>query len=297
VFAVGSEMNALASTRPLEELPALEEYYLDARKQERRIEAHLRRSGDVEEESLELRGGESFDSLESFLDAESDALADWAGRTAFDLDDRALDRINERRSRLRDRWLDAIAAVRAVYRGPLTYAANFDQYREVAFWPALDLIGINAYFPLRTLEDDHHDEAALYAALVRGWQRIFSEIDAFRQSAGIPDSPVLFTEIGYTRRADATLAPWAGTGMTLVESDAGSERVIVWDRQPEEPGERALAMRALHEVHVASGGTLLTGLLYWKLSTEPAHLEIEPYVHLLGSRDDPLGDELRRFGD
>jgi len=64
---------------------------------------------------------------------------------------------------------------------------------------------------------------------------------------------------------------------------------------PENLTERALAMRALHAAHVETGGEILRGLLYWKLSTEPAHLGVEPFVHILGSGDDPLADELRRF--
>jgi len=296
VLAVGSEMNALASTRPLADLPALEEYYLDPEKRATKHETYLDLAGDVGGESLELRGGERFESLEAFLDAESSALAAWAGQTAFELDGAALARINERRARLERLWRGAIEAVRGVYHGPLTYAANFDQYRDVGFWPALDLIGINAYFPLRTPDDPVPDEAGLYAALVRGWRRIFADIDAFEREIGIPGAPVLFTEIGYTRKADVTLAPWAGMGMTLVESESGEDRLVVWSRQPEEPRERALAMRALREVAVG-GGTQLRGLLYWKLSTEPAHLEVEPFVYILGSTDDPLGDELRRFRD
>jgi hypothetical protein len=295
VLAVGSEMNALASTRPLEDLPALEEYYLDTEKQTARTETYLKLAGDVGDESLRPRGGERFESLEGYLDAESAALSAWAGQTAFELDASALDRMNERRARLERLWEHAIEAVRGAYHGPLTYAANFDQYRDVGFWPALDLIGINAYFPLRTLDDPVADEAGLYDALVRGWRRIFAEIDAFEREAGIPDTPVLLTEIGYTRKADVTLAPWAGTGMTLVEGETGKERLVVWSRQPDEPRERALAMRALHEVAAASASPRLRGLLYWKLSTEPAHREVEPFVYILGASDDPLGDELRRF--
>ena len=38
---------------------------------------------------------------------------------------------------------------RAVYKGKLTYAANWDgEFEEVAFWDALDVIGVQAYFPL-----------------------------------------------------------------------------------------------------------------------------------------------------
>jgi hypothetical protein len=45
-------------------------------------------------------------------------------------------------------WRRVIAAVRGVTSARLTYAANFDAYQRVAFWDALDAIGIQAYFPL-----------------------------------------------------------------------------------------------------------------------------------------------------
>lgn len=280
VFAVGSEMNALASTVALEDLPALQQYYLDTAKQDEKREAYR-----------------ALGSPETSIEEETSALQAWAGQVAFELGDDALTLLNNRRARLQDSWLATIAAVRRVYGGRLTYAANFDQYREVEFWSALDLIGINAYFPLRTLGDPVPDERALSDVLERGWSEILSEIDTFRTVAGVPTSPVLFTEIGYARRADVTLAPWAGSGMTMIENDDGDRRLVVWDRQPTDLRERALALGALRSANRDRGGGLLCGLLYWKLSTEPAHLEIEPFVHILGAEDDPLGAELRRFRD
>jgi len=294
VFAVGSEMNALASTLPLAALPPLEEYYLDLEKQAAKKEAYLETGDSVDAGSLVVRGGERFESLESFLEAETSAHAAWADQTAFGLEGDALARLNERRRQLDGLWRRTIDAVRVVYDGPLTYAANFDQYHEVGFWPALDLIGINAYFPLRSPADPAADREQLYNTLERGWSTILSDLDAFRRDRGIPETPVLFTEIGYVRRSGTTLAPWAGDGMTLVDS-VDEQRLVVWHRQPEDLTERALAMRALHAAHVATGGEILRGLLYWKLSTEPAHLGVEPFVHILGSGDDPLADELRRF--
>jgi hypothetical protein len=291
VFAVGSEMSALASTRHLEEAPGLEAYYLDHEKQA------AKRAGYLESDDhgdLVAPGSRRFDSLESYIEAETSAHEAWAMETAFGLEGDALDRLNERRRKLAGLWRETIDSVRDVYGGSLTYAANFDRYAEVDFWPALDVIGVNAYFPLRSLTDPADNPERLYATLESGWAAILTELDAFRRERGIPGTPVLFTEIGYTRRSGTTLAPWAGGGMTLVES-GGERRLIVWDRQPETLTERALALRALRAAHADRGDGLLRGLLYWKLSTEPAHLEIEPFVHILGAEDDPLGAELRRF--
>ena len=47
-----------------------------------------------------------------------------------------------------EEWRALIAEVRQHTDAPLTYAANWTDYRQVPFWDALDVIGIQAYFPL-----------------------------------------------------------------------------------------------------------------------------------------------------
>ena len=57
---------------------------------------------------------------------------------------------------LRRYWTDLIAMCRAdLGMSPcrLTYAANYDEYKRVPFWPLLDEIGIDAYFPLARPEE------------------------------------------------------------------------------------------------------------------------------------------------
>jgi hypothetical protein len=49
-------------------------------------------------------------------------------------------------------WKALIEEIRAVYKGKLTYAANWDEYEETFFWDALDFIGIDAYFPCQRRE-------------------------------------------------------------------------------------------------------------------------------------------------
>lgn len=45
-------------------------------------------------------------------------------------------------------WQKLIQEIREVYKGKLTYAANWDEFKRVVFWKDLDFIGIDAYFPL-----------------------------------------------------------------------------------------------------------------------------------------------------
>ncbi len=292
LLAVGSELNALTATAPVDELPQLEEYLLNPEKQERYREQVLAQGAGLSAGRLWAAGrSEPFRSLDDYLGAERATKGAWAARVSRAGEADALAEMNRRRLLLDREWRRLVAAVREVYSGPLTYAANFDQYRSVTFWDAFDAIGINAYFPLR--EPDAAPTGDLHADLVRGWRRVLGEIDSFRGACGLPDRPVVFTEIGYTTRAGATLAPWAGTGFTLLHG-ADGERLVVWEDQPQDPRERTLALRALHEVHRERGEDLLRGLLYWKLSTLPEHAAIEPFVIVLGQGDPALA-ELRRF--
>ncbi|MFK7991793.1 MAG: hypothetical protein AB8I08_37595, partial [Sandaracinaceae bacterium] len=45
-------------------------------------------------------------------------------------------------------WQALIQDVRAIFDGYLTYSANWDEAEDVLFWDQLDLIGINAFYPL-----------------------------------------------------------------------------------------------------------------------------------------------------
>ncbi|GAC1604186.1 MAG: hypothetical protein NVS3B25_33310 [Hymenobacter sp.] len=96
-------------------------------------------------------------------------------------------------------WRDVIRQVRQVYHGPLTYAANYDEYQQIPFWDALDYIGIQAYFPLST------QASPSLATLVAGWQPHLKALAQLQKKVG---KPVIFTEIGYKTTADAANEPW-----------------------------------------------------------------------------------------
>ena len=98
-----------------------------------------------------------------------------------------------------DYWCDLIQKIRDVYKGKLTYAANWDEYKRTPFWDLLDYIGIDAYFPLSEQQTPSVDE------LKRGWQswkeRIARMSNDFRK-------PVLFTEFGYRSMDYTAKKPW-----------------------------------------------------------------------------------------
>ncbi|MBX3248991.1 MAG: hypothetical protein KF901_17570 [Myxococcales bacterium] len=96
-------------------------------------------------------------------------------------------------------WRELIASVREVFPGWLTYSANWDEAENVLFWDQLDLIGVNAFYPLAS------EDGASDAAYLEGAARI---VPAVRELAEVLEMPVLFVEVGYTTRRDAAVQPW-----------------------------------------------------------------------------------------
>ena len=103
------------------------------------------------------------------------------------------------------RWRTIIENVRHVYTGPLTYAANWGrEFEELPFWDALDYIGLDNYYPVRSSESD--DVPEMKAAFERQKTEIRKRALQFCR-------PVLFTEIGYMANSKA------GMGQKEFEAD------------------------------------------------------------------------------
>ena len=98
-----------------------------------------------------------------------------------------------------DQWRQLIAEVRERTDAPLTYAANWTDFERVGFWDALDVIGIQAYFPLVS------EPGPSKAQLERAWSQRMSKL---RTYADAQRRNVLFTEIGYNRAHQAPIRPW-----------------------------------------------------------------------------------------
>lgn len=96
-------------------------------------------------------------------------------------------------------WLGVVKVVRARYTGPLLYAANFDEYRTVQFWDALDLVGVDAYWKLT--DQPTTDVTRLQEA----WGHIQVDLRGFAAQTG---RKILFSEAGYTSQRGTTTAPF-----------------------------------------------------------------------------------------
>ncbi|NAS12785.1 glycoside hydrolase family 113 [Poritiphilus flavus] len=96
-------------------------------------------------------------------------------------------------------WKGLINKIRAIYKGKLTYAANWDEYKRTPFWEALDYIGIDAYFPLSESKTPSVEE------LKAGWKPWKEKIALLAKKVG---KPVLFTEFGYRSMDYTAKKPW-----------------------------------------------------------------------------------------
>jgi hypothetical protein len=112
-------------------------------------------------------------------------------------------------------WSTVISGVRAIYNGPLTYAASWVDYARIPFWGLLDYAGIDAYFPLNDAQTPSVTD------LIGGWSHYVdddgthnwtNEIETWQATV---QKPVLFTEIGYRSIDYAAKDPgnWQETGV------------------------------------------------------------------------------------
>jgi hypothetical protein len=295
VLAVGSEMNALASTVEIDTLPALEEYWANEEKVARENAKLLRHGDEVEPRHLAVRGFPESESLDLHLDERSLAHAAWARQVSFLDQEDYLERINRRRRGIDGQWRRLIRETRSVYSGRLTYAANFDQFESVGFWETLDLVSINAYFSLRKMWQPGVTPEELLPVFEARWASILRSIRESDQRLGWGGKSVLFTELGYVYRRDSTIEPWNSTGFSVLSSVDG-EKLVVWEDQPIDLKERAMAVRALHRASRTAGAAELEGILYWKLSSHAYHFDDEPFVLIIEEGvDDPMLDQLQRF--
>ena len=96
-------------------------------------------------------------------------------------------------------WSRLIKAIKVKYKGKLTYAANWDDYKKCPFWDELDFIGIDAYFPLSTSTNPKLNE------LIHGWEKQAYALKLYSEEH---NKKIIFTEIGFRSIEGATVRPW-----------------------------------------------------------------------------------------
>ncbi len=96
-------------------------------------------------------------------------------------------------------WRSLIKKIKSVYKGQLTYCANWDNYKDIRFWDGLDYIGISAYFPISDKKSPSYKDA------LTGWKPHATELENFQKKYR---KPVLFAELGYKSTEYAGSKPW-----------------------------------------------------------------------------------------
>jgi hypothetical protein len=114
-------------------------------------------------------------------------------------------------SRHTAQWRELVARVRAPFPGRVTFAANqLAGASKIAFWDALDYVGIDAYMPLAA-----NNPNPTVDELVRAWTEFRDEtgvrhhyLDQIGALQRRTRKPVLFTELGYRSGLGTAARPW-----------------------------------------------------------------------------------------
>lgn len=131
-----------------------------------------------------------------------------------------------------------------IYRGPVTYSANWDEAEQVAFWDVIDVPGVNGYYPLLPDPD-------------RGAEAIGRRLGALAERAG---HEVLVLEAGYRAGPMPHVRPWEWPeDVTVREVDAEAQA-------------RAWAAVLTHWL----GRTGVRGVIAWVVPTDPDDPASEP---------------------
>lgn len=125
------------------------------------------------------------------------------------------------------RWRTLIHSLRLRFDGRLTYSANWDHYRSVPFWDALDVVGMTGYHSLTDEKDPEPGD------LLRSWKRIRRRLLEFQGKVG---KPLLFTELGYASQDGINTDPWnyfmSDKPAPREQADCFQAFIDAWDDPP-----------------------------------------------------------------
>ncbi|WP_299885272.1 glycoside hydrolase [uncultured Lacinutrix sp.] len=109
-------------------------------------------------------------------------------------------------------WNSLILEIKKKYKGKLTYAANWDEFKRTPFWSDIDYIGVDAYFPVSDNKTPTVEECLV------GWNKHKTVI---KEMADKYKKPILFTEFGYRSVDFSGKEPWkSDRSMTSVNLKA-----------------------------------------------------------------------------
>ncbi len=124
-------------------------------------------------------------------------------------------------------WTNLITAVKGIYKGPLTYAANWNSgsaviENPVAWWGSLNYIGIDAYYPMP------NSPTTTLSQLNAAWASQASTINSWWNALPASEQkPVLFTEVGYGNQDSS-----GATNLQLQANDYKALLSNLWEKEP-----------------------------------------------------------------
>ncbi len=139
-------------------------------------------------------------------------------------------------------WRSLIAQIRAIYSGPLTYAAlTYVEPLSISWWDQLDAIGIDAYFAVTLTKNPTVPQ------MVLGWSPTVAMIGGV---ANHWNMPIILTEVGYKSVDGTNILPgdWSLLGIVDLQ-------------------EQRDAYEALFEAF--DGQSWWQGVFWWALNTDP----------------------------
>ena len=291
LLVVGNELNSMTSTRFPEAEINPHEYFLNTERTAKVRDDLTACAASVQAlgraSDLSHWDGGRFATLhDQLVDAERARRA-WAIEVTGGGTPDAIRSRLEARGRLLDaRWRTLIEDVRTMYRGPVTYGANFDQFQRVGFWDALDAVGVTSYFPLTLWGAS---DGALLARMRSSWEGVASALtEAATVDPEASPLPVYLLELGWTRLAGSTVRPWSYDRVEVLETvgevEPGAAQPLTcvhWATQPEAPQERVEALSVLADLVDDGGFDALRGFSLWKLTTRDYHHEGERFAILV----------------
>ena len=139
-----------------------------------------------------------------------------------------------------------IEQVRQVYRGELTYGANWDERVPASSWLALDQVSVNLYAPLSaSVKPTRQELIDALRAQLQPWLKLAAQVQR----------PLLITEVGFKSAPDAVRSPYSWP-----------ERLAPHERRPDQ-ALQALAYEALMEALRLEPD--VQGVFLWKTFTDP----------------------------
>ena len=125
-------------------------------------------------------------------------------------------------------WIALIQKVRKFYHGPITYSANWDEYKNIEFWGQLDFIGCNSYFPISIRATPS------IKFTKRNWKYFRKKLKKLSEKHR---KKLIITEFGYRNVSYAGLRPWIHNDKKSKPNDEAQANLYdaffqsFWDQQ------------------------------------------------------------------